>query len=154
MVDAIADGPDLLRAVEALQAAIAAQESNCPSGKAFQNILTLIAQDALDAILLVFESEGPDDPSRTPLNAGALRTLARLGHGTGALGSGARDAARAADLTARMEAQANEAFEAALAEPVNVNEAVSLAALGQQEGWSLLNSAGITGPDILAVTGN
>jgi len=151
MVNAIVDGPDLLRAVEALQAAIAAQESDCPSDKAFQNILTLIAQDALDAFLLVFES---DDPNQTPLDAPILRALARLGHGTGALGSGARDTARAADLKARMEARANEAFEDALTEPFNENEAVSLAALGEQEGWSLVSPAGITGPDILAVTGN
>jgi hypothetical protein len=81
--------------------------------------------------------------------------MVRLGQGTGAIGSGAKDMDRAFDLESRMEVLANEAFEEATrsdAEDIEsaINEAVSLAALGEQQGWNLENSVGITSADVLA----
>lgn len=152
---AMSEGVDILRAVEQLQADIANKESDCPTDKAFINILTLIAGDALDTTLLGFDADDTFLPA-----ASNLREMVRLGQATGAIGSGAKDTGRAADLEARMEAQADEAFNDALDSFVEgggeaaLNEAVSLAALGEQQGWSLENSAGITGADVLAVTGN
>ncbi len=153
---AIANGIELLRDVETLQADIAELEFDCPADKAFQNILTLIAQDGLDAALRGLEL----DPT-VEIAADTLRNMIRLGDGTGATGSGAQDTAKAAELDDRMEAQANEAFSDALESYGNedggdlaLNNAISLAALGEQQGWNLENSYGITGADVLAATGN
>lgn len=151
---AIVEGAELLRAVEQLQADIAGKESDCPTDKAFTNILTLVAQDALDTTLLGFET----DPTLSA-DAESLRYLLRLGQGTGAIGSGAKDTGRAVALGNRMEAVANESFDEATLSYASgndaaLNEAVSLAALGEQQGWSLENSKGISGADVLAVTGN
>lgn len=152
---AIKEGAKILSDVETLQADISAVELDCPANKAFQNILTLIAQDALDTILTGFET----DPDLTA-SADTLRTMIRLGNGTGAIGSGAKDTGQAADLEARMEAHANEAFNDALDSYVEgggdeaLNEAVALAALGEQQGWNLATPVGITGEDVLDVTGN
>jgi len=150
---AMSEGVDILRAVEQLQADIANKESDCPTDKAFMNILTLVAQDALDTILIGFETDGDLTAS-----ADTLRLMIRLGQGTGAIGSGAKDTDRAIDLEARTEAHANEAFEQALRANVAgnasaVNEAISLAALAQQQGWNLETSVGVSGEDVLSVTG-
>ncbi len=151
---AIDKGVAVLRGVEKLQADIAKKESDCPTDKAFQNILTLIAQDGLDAVLEGFEN----DPT-LGANAKLFRDMIRLGEGTGATGSGAQDTVRAGELDGRMEAQANEAFDQAIQSYTSgfdpaLDEAVSLAALGEQQGWGLENSAGVTGTDVLAETGN
>jgi hypothetical protein len=150
---AIEKGAGLLRDVETLQADIAALESDCPADKTFQNVLTLIAQDGLDAVL-----EGLEADPTIKVRATIFRAMARLGNGTGAIGSGATDTGRANDLEDRMEVQANEAFEEVTvpqdgSDP-DVNEAAALAALALQQGWDLENSAGITGSDVLAVMGN
>jgi len=146
------EGLELLREVEQLQADIANEESDCPSDKAFTNILTLVAQDALDAILLAFEA----DPDLLP-SVSDLRNMVRLGQGTGAIGSGSKDTARATDLGDRMEAQANEQFQNQTdllsVDDAARDELISLAALGEQQGWSLTNSVGITGEDVLDVAG-
>jgi len=142
---AIADGIALLRDVEQLNAEIAELEFDCPADKAFQNILTLIAQDGLDAALRGLEL----DPT-VEIGADTLRYMVRLGEGTAATGSGAQDTERAADLDSRMEAQANEAFNDALESYRNenggaaaLNEAASLAALGEQQGWNLEDTYGV-----------
>ncbi|VAV93718.1 hypothetical protein MNBD_ACTINO02-1290, partial [hydrothermal vent metagenome] len=145
----IADGIKLLRDVEKLQADIAALESDCPADKAFQNILTLIAQDGLDAALRSLEL----DPT-VEISADTLREMVRLGDATAALGAGARDTVRADELDSRMETHANEAFEKATLPTQSSNEAVALAALGEQQGWDLVNTAGVTGSEVLILAGN
>jgi hypothetical protein len=81
--------------------------------------------------------------------------MVRLGQGTGAVGAGAKDTRRAADLADRIEAQANEQFQNQTDllgdDDAALGELISLAALGEQQGWSLENSAGITGEDVLDV---
>ncbi len=150
---AIENGAKLLRDVETLQADIADLESDCPADRAFQNILTLIAQDGLDAVL-----EGLEADPTIRVRATIFRAMVRLGNGTGATGSGATDTGRASDLEDRIEVQANEAFEEVTVpkdgSDSDVNEAASLAALALQQGWDLENSVGITGSDVLAVLGN
>ena len=147
---AINEGVELLHEVEEFQADLAEEESDCPSDTAFANILTLIAQDALDATLLAFEA----DPDLLP-SVSDLRNMVRLGQGTGAVGAGAKDTRRAADLADRIEAQANEQFQNQTDllgdDDAALGELISLAALGEQQGWSLENSAGITGEDVLDV---
>jgi len=150
-IQAMVDGAELLRDVEKLQAEIAAKESKCPADKLFQNALTQIAQDALDAVLEAFEQ----DPT-LELDAEGLRAMIRLALGAGATGSGALDTVRAADLDARMEAQANEAFNEASESYIGGNEAafdeaVAVAALAEQQGWEVQNAAGLTGDDVLSL---
>lgn len=157
---AIAEGAELLRGVEKLQADIANEESDCPAVKGFTNILTQIAQDALDATLKGFEK----DPTLSP-SAETLRKMIRLGSGTGATGSGAKDTDRATDLEGRMKAQANEAFNDTVIKAIDTmndespageavrNELVDLVALGEQQGWDLKTPAGVSAADMLAVLG-
>jgi len=150
-IQAMVDGAELLREVEVLQADIAQKESKCPADKQFQNVLTQIAQDALDAVIAAFEQ----DPT-LELDAESLRSMIRLALGAGATGSGALDTVRAAELDARMEALANKAFNEASASFVNgndaaFNEAVAIAAVAEQQGWNVVNPAGITGDDVLSL---
>ena len=148
---AIVNGAELLREIEVLQAEIAAKESKCPADKQFQNALTQIAQDALDAILEGFE----EDPS-LEVDAWYLRAMVRLALGAGATGSGALDQVRASELDARMEAQANRAFNDAYEAYIAGNEAafdeaVAVAAVAEQQGWEVVNDAGVTGADALSL---
>lgn len=148
-MEAIGEGVKLLRDVEKLQADIAGLESDCPADKAFQNILTLIAQDGLDAVLEGFEN----DPTIEP-NAWVLRQMIRLGDGTSAIGSGAQDTVRAGELNDRMEARANVAFDQALQSYANgdsaaLNEALALVALAKQQGWEVETPEGVTGDDLV-----
>jgi len=149
---ALVDGAELLRDVEELQADIAAKESKCPADTQFQNILTQVAQDALDAILTALEA----DPDLIDVDAEALRYMSRLALGTGATGSGAQDTTRASELDSRMETLADKAFKSASddfekGDDKGFDRAVEVAAVAEQQGWKVANRHGITGSDALSL---